>query len=143
MTFFIIFLHKVKVYGNIKTQKGGINEMKMSDTIKNLRVESGLTQEELANKLGLQKSAIAKYESGKVENIKRSIIQEMANIFSVSPSELMGWGEEEKTADILVEITENKDLQILVERAMKLSSKNLEQLLKYSEFLSNTGKEND
>lgn len=116
--------------------------MEMSKVIRKLRIENGLTQEELASKLGLQKSAIAKYESGKVENIKRSTIQEMSNIFSVSPSELMGWEDEDRTTDILVELTENKELQILVERAMKLSDKSLEQLLKYSEFLSNE-KEND
>lgn len=51
----------------------------------------GFTQEELGEKLGLQKSAIAKYENGRVANIKRSIIANMALILECSPAYLMGW----------------------------------------------------
>ena len=64
--------------------------MNMGDIIKMKRVELGLTQEELAEKLGLQKSAIAKYENGRVENIKRSILKKMSELFNCSPSFLMG-----------------------------------------------------
>ena len=66
---------------------------KTEKRIKECRLKYGLTQEELANKLGLKKSAIAKYENGRIENIKRSIIEEMANIFECNPSYLMGWAE--------------------------------------------------
>lgn len=59
--------------------------------IKERRLAMDYTQEELANKLGLQKSAIAKYENGRVENIKRSVIQKMATILECTPSYLMGW----------------------------------------------------
>ena len=54
--------------------------MNMADRIKERRTSMNYTQEELAQKLGLQKSAIAKYENGRVENIKRSIIAQMAEI---------------------------------------------------------------
>lgn len=64
--------------------------MKMGGRIKEQRLAAGLTQEELGAKLGLQKSAIAKYENGRVENIKRSTISAMAQIFGCSPSYLMG-----------------------------------------------------
>ena len=49
--------------------------MCMAQRIKQRRISMGYTQDELASKLGLQKSAIAKYENGRVENIKRSIIE--------------------------------------------------------------------
>lgn len=65
--------------------------MTMADRIKERRLQMAYTQEELAQKLGLQKSAIAKYENGRVENIKRSVIAEMANVLECSPSYLMGW----------------------------------------------------
>ena len=65
--------------------------MEMSDRIKDRRTRMGFTQEELAQKLGLQKSAIAKYEKGRVENIKRSTIMEMARCLNCSPAYLMGW----------------------------------------------------
>lgn len=59
----------------------------------------GYTQEELGEKLGLQKSAIAKYENGRVENIKRSVIANMARILECSPAYLMGWNEEDPTIE--------------------------------------------
>lgn len=65
--------------------------MGMPERIKERRLALGLTQEELANKLGLQKSAIAKYESGRVKNIKRTTILKMSEILDCSPSYLMGW----------------------------------------------------
>lgn len=64
--------------------------MDMAKIIKQLRLEKGLTQEELGKVIGVQKSAIRKYESGAVENMKRSSIQKLANFFGVSPSYLMG-----------------------------------------------------
>lgn len=66
----------------------------MPNRIKERRIAMGLTQEELAEKLGLQKSAIAKYENGRVENIKRSTIQNMANILHCKPSYLLAFDEE-------------------------------------------------
>lgn len=65
--------------------------MSMAERIKERRVLLGYTQEELANKVGLQKSAIAKYENGRVENIKRSIIKKMADILECTPSYLLGF----------------------------------------------------
>ena len=74
--------------------------MEMSDRIKERRTAMGFTQEELGKKLGLQKSAIAKYENGRVENIKRSVIAEMAEVLDCSPSYLMGWDDTKKEKNI-------------------------------------------
>lgn len=63
----------------------------MAQRIKELRMKNNLSQEQLAEMLGLQKSAIAKYENGRVVNIKRSTIANMAEIFHCSPSYIMGW----------------------------------------------------
>lgn len=65
--------------------------MTMGERIKYHRDNLGMTQDELGEILGVQKSAIAKYENGKVENIKRSTIQKMAELFDVSPCYLMGF----------------------------------------------------
>ena len=71
--------------------------MGMAERIKKQRVLMGWTQEELGKRIGLQKSAIAKYENGRVENIKRSVIANMANVLQCSPCYLMGWEESETT----------------------------------------------
>lgn len=65
--------------------------MEMSEIIRSLRLERGLTQEQLGNLIGVQKSAIRKYESGVVQNMKRSSIQKLAEFFHVSPAYLMGF----------------------------------------------------
>ncbi|WP_290155211.1 helix-turn-helix domain-containing protein, partial [uncultured Dubosiella sp.] len=53
--------------------------------MRKLRKEKGWTQQELGDRLGVQKSAIAKYESGRVKNLKRTTIKKMAEIFNVDP----------------------------------------------------------
>ena len=57
--------------------------------IKNARISHGLTQEQLGDLVGVQKSAIAKYESGRVVNIKRSTLQKIAKVLNISIYELI------------------------------------------------------
>ena len=64
---------------------------KMGEILKNLRKEKGLTLEEVAKIVGVQYSAIHKYESGLVENMKRSTIKKLADLYGVKPSYLMGF----------------------------------------------------
>ena len=64
--------------------------MDTGNIIKKLRKEHKLTQEDLGAIIGVQKSAIAKYENGRVENLKRSTIEKLANYFNVSPSYILG-----------------------------------------------------
>ena len=63
--------------------------MSMAKRIKEERIKKGWTQEQLANQLGVQKSAIAKYENGRIENIKRSTIMRMASLFGCDPCYLL------------------------------------------------------
>ena len=65
--------------------------------IKSKRNELGLTMEELGDRLGVQRQAINKWEKGEVQNIKRSYIKKMAELFNVSPAWLMGF---EDTTDV-------------------------------------------
>ena len=58
--------------------------------IKYYRKKLGLTQEELGNYVGVQKSAIAKYENGRIENLKRTTIEKLSELFGILPSELLG-----------------------------------------------------
>lgn len=69
----------------------------MGQRIRDKRKEYNMTMEELGAKLGVQKSAINKWEKGEVLNIKRSYIKEMAELFHVSPAWLMGMEDTEAT----------------------------------------------
>ena len=70
--------------------------MATGDIIKKLRKDNKLTQEQLGNLIGVQKSAIAKYENGRVENLKRSTIEKLAEVFGVTPSYILGINESRK-----------------------------------------------
>lgn len=59
--------------------------MNLGEIIKELRIESNMTQEELGNLLGVQKAAIRKYENGDIINLKPTTIRKLCEIFSVSP----------------------------------------------------------
>lgn len=76
--------------------------MTMGERIRQLRENKGMTQEQLGQILGVQKSAIRKYEKGSVENIKRSSIKKMADLFEVTPAYLMCFDEEESNNDFPV-----------------------------------------
>lgn len=58
----------------------------MSNIIKILRQQKGLTQEELGSHLGVKKSAIQKYESGAIVNLKAETIKKLCDLFDVAPS---------------------------------------------------------
>lgn len=60
--------------------------MSLGMKIKQLRLKKGLTQEQLGELIGVKKSAVAKYENNRVENLKRTTIQKLADIFDVAPS---------------------------------------------------------
>lgn len=59
--------------------------MPTGNIIKTLRSRHNLTQEELGNLLGVKKSAIQKYESGTIRNLKIDTIRNLCKTFSVPP----------------------------------------------------------
>ena len=63
------------------------------ERIKELRVLSGISQEELGRRVGVQRAAINKYEKGTVENIPLKTIEKIASVFDVSPNYIVGWNE--------------------------------------------------
>ena len=65
--------------------------MTTGEIIKVKRLELGMTQEDLGKKVGVNKAAVQKWESGKVQNIKRTTLKKLAEIFGMTPIELMGW----------------------------------------------------
>lgn len=63
----------------------------MAERIKDRRIQLGFTQEELGNRIGTQRAAINKYESGLVENMKRNTIMKLSSALDVSPRWLMAF----------------------------------------------------
>lgn len=63
--------------------------MNMGERLKELRLQKGVTQEEVGKVINVAKATIMKYEKGLVENLKRSSIEKLAKYFNVTPSYLM------------------------------------------------------
>lgn len=63
--------------------------MDIGQMIKEARMSKGLTQEELGKLVGVQKSAVAKWENGRVVNIKRSSLKKLAIALDMKGSDLI------------------------------------------------------
>lgn len=70
----------------------------MGERIFSRRKELGLTMEELGNKVGVQKSAVNKWEKGIVENMKQSTIVALAKALECSPVWLCGFFDDDVQA---------------------------------------------
>ena len=69
--------------------------MTLGEKIKNRRTELGMSQEELARKVGYSsRSTIAKIEAN-INSIPQSNIETLAAALNISPVNLMGWAESE------------------------------------------------
>ena len=95
------------------------------------RTENGMTMKQLADRLGVQTSAINKYEKGAVENIKRKTIEDMAKIFKCSPSWLMGFD-----ANMDITVRDDNDLNTLVEIYNDMTTAQKKEALRFMKYIT-------
>lgn len=83
--------------------------MDIGEKIKHLRTEKGITQKELANRLGTSQQNLAQYENGK-RNPKLETVRKMADALGVYISDLIvDWNQyspSEYAQDIMNDITQ-------------------------------------
>lgn len=108
-----------------------------------LRKLSGLSQEELGKRVGVQRAAINKYEKGSVTNIPIATIEQMAAIFDVSPTYLVGWsGNEGNALAVETKIVQGvdrffgKDAVEMLEAFVDLNPQGKKKALEYVQDLS-------
>lgn len=97
------------------------NHYDIGQKIKNARILHGLTQEQLGDLVGVQKSAIAKYENGRVVNIKRNILQKISNVLSISIEELVFDDLPINTTDLYSKILTDHELLKSIQEYYELS----------------------
>lgn len=98
--------------------------MEIGKKIRHARIAKNMTQEELGKIIGVQKSAIAKYESGRVVNIKRSTLQKIASALNIRPSELIFEESPMESAAFHVKVISDLELMDSLKDYYKLSSDN-------------------
>ncbi len=67
----------------------------MGERIRRARRDAGLSQDELAQKMGVTKCCISKYEQGRVTSSIRAI-EKIAACCGCSPTYLAGWADVDK-----------------------------------------------
>lgn len=95
--------------------------MDIGELIKEARLKKGLTQEELGKLVGVQKSAIAKYENGRVVNIKRSTLQGLARALGLKGSDLIIESNPKEAASLSARVLSDSDLREVAELYLSLS----------------------
>lgn len=102
--------------------------MNIGDRVKQLREQKGMTQQELATRLGYRsKSSVTHIENGR--DIPRSMVVSLADILDTTPAYLMGWeGQKNNVPDNIRDVVKSK--------IDELSDQQLDRLLGYLEALS-------
>lgn len=87
----------------------------MAQRIKALRLEKGLTLEQVADVVGVGRSTVRKWETGMIANMRRDKIADLAKALGTTPAYLMGWDEEEtkkESSPSEPELTEGEKLML-------------------------------
>ena len=93
--------------------------MKLGEKIKQLRKSKGISQEELASMLKINRNYLSRIETGKSEPTS-SILKNIAEIFSIDLNSLLDITDEDKNTDKIKYIVDNcrylhdKDLDFIV-----------------------------
>ena len=80
--------------------------MKLNEQIAYLRRQKGMTQEQLANALGVTNQSVSKWESGQnCPDIQ--LLPELARLFDVTIDSLMGYSREDSLSDTLLRVRQH------------------------------------
>ncbi len=92
--------------------------------IQQKRKEMKMSADELAKKLGKDRSTIYRYEKGDIENLPLDILEPIAKALETTPQYLMGWEKVQKNNDtissIVVRLRTDADFLSLVETLNEL-----------------------
>ena len=117
--------------------------MNFPQRLKLLREEAGLTQKQLADKLGVSRGTIGMYEIGQ-RDPDTETLQKLSDIFGVSVDYLLGKTDIRNPSDEITEAVEDdpellefwnelkqrEDLKLLFKQTRKLSPKDIKQVIR-------------
>ena len=122
--------------------------MNIGQRIKNRRKELKISADELAKRLGKDRSTIYRYENGDIENLPIDMLEPIAEALEITPRALMGWEmqvEEKpvetanKLADWFLDLEfkedEDVDLKSMIEEYKQLDEQKQAQAREFVHFL--------
>lgn len=116
------------------------------DRIRERRIQLGLSQEDLAIKMGYKsRSTINKIESGAVD-IARNKIEKFAEALNTTPAYLMGWNEEDQyyidkeAAEYAEMLRTRPEMRMLFSASRGISKEEMQEAVNYIEFIKSRNK---
>ncbi len=71
--------------------------MNTGERIKKRRKELGLSADDLAERLGISRSTVYRYESGFIEKLPMDFLEPLSKALQTTPAYIMGWKKEDNT----------------------------------------------
>ncbi|MFR5643205.1 MAG: helix-turn-helix domain-containing protein [Clostridium paraputrificum] len=122
--------------------KNVINDKKFKDImnrIQSKRIELKLSYQDLANKTGLSKSTLQRYETGSIRNIPLDKLEILANALEVSPMWIIGY-DAPIEKEISNKINSNDKATILLNSFNKLNEEGKDEAIKRVDELTELSK---
>lgn len=83
--------------------------MKVSDVLRNRRIELGMKQQDVADAIGVTKATVSRWETGNIKSMNRDNIEKLSRLYDIPPSVLLDWDgyDEERIhrAQLITELT--------------------------------------
>ena len=109
-------------------------KLTIQERLKDLRVERGLTLEQLSAETGISKSALGKYEADDFKDISPFSMVELAKFYSVSTDYLLGLTEQKNHPNTELDALHLGDDAIEVLRTGKFNHRLLSELICHKDF---------
>lgn len=114
--------------------------MSIGQRIRSMRRQQGLSIDELAYRLGKNRTTIYRYENGDIENLPLGILDSLAEALNTTPAYLMGWENPAHNTSVVYENvtpmeTEYVSKWITEVGVNMLNEDEYEKVMQYAKFL--------
>ena len=117
----------------------------MSETgkqMKKRRKQLNMSADELAEKLGVSRSTIFRYEKGDIDKVPADHIEKLAKALRTTPAYLMGWEESLETdTDFIPKMMSNPKIVEHVKLLIELNESDKKSVFDMIEFLHKKGRD--
>lgn len=108
--------------------------MNVGERIKLRRKELKISADTLAERVGVSRSTIFRYEKGDIEKVGPEVLKKISETLNISPADLMGWEDEAKneigsSASSYHSETETPQFRAIQRKAKSLSVADQERLI--------------
>ena len=106
--------------------------MKIGIILKSLRENAGIKQTDAAEKIGVSKQTLYKYENDIITNIPSDVIEKLATLYETSPAYIMGWSPEDTEYSIFEDIILSENYEIWDDNTPEVHSSRWEKRINWN-----------